>query len=220
MSNESGRTYAGLNLQQRKKLRREQFLAAALNVFGTTGFRSATVRSICKEAKLTDRYFYESFGSLEKLLMGIYEQCMKNMRKEILQAIITEYNENGTVQAVLTGIDTYFKVLTDPKVARICMQELEGISLEVNTLYYHYIDSFAHMLIHLANHAYPDWQLEKKQKTIIGISLVGAMRQSATSWLIGHYNMDRKTLVTANAQLFLGLINTMEQPKLMVNNYS
>jgi len=27
-------------------------------VFGTVGFRKATVRAICQEAKLNDRYFY------------------------------------------------------------------------------------------------------------------------------------------------------------------
>jgi len=210
MSNRSGRTYAGLNLQQRKSLRRQQFLAAALNVFGTTGFRSATVRSICKEAKLTDRYFYESFGSLENLLMAIYEQCMKNLRRKILHAIIKEYIKNGVVQAITFGIDAYFKALEDPKVARICMQELEGISPEVNTLYYSYINNFAEMLIHLANQAYPDWELDSEQKMVIGISLVGAMRQSATNWLINEYDMERSSLVLANKQLFLGMMQTIE----------
>ena len=209
MTKSTGRTYAGLNLQQRKDLRREQFLTAALNVFGTTGFREATVRSICREAKLTDRYFYESFGSLEKLLIAIYERCMKHLRQQILRAIIIEYNKGDAITAITVGIDTYFALLEDPRIARVCMQELEGVSPEATKLYYSYIDRFAHMLIRLADYAYPDWSLDKTQKNIIGISLIGAMRQSATSWLINHYKEERKTLVIANAKLFLGLIKTV-----------
>ncbi len=206
----SGRTYGGLTPKQRQKQRYEQFLQAGLEVFGTTGFRTATVRGLCKQAKLTDRYFYESFGSLEKLLMAIYERCMLALKQRILLAISDEYSKTNASQAIIAGLDAYFEELENSKVARICMVELEGISAEVNQLYYGYIEDFAKVLVSLANYAFPNWSLNSQQQQVIGISLVGAMRQAATNWLISDYEMDRHTLVTTTSQLFLGIIKLLE----------
>ncbi len=206
----TGRTYAGLTPEQRQSQRREQFLNAGLKLFGTTGFRSATVRSLCKAAKLTDRYFYQSFGSLEKLLMAIYERCMIDLKRTILRAIIIEYSKNDAEQAIIAGLDAYFEVLENPHIARICMVELEGISVEVNELYYAHIEDFSDMLISLANNAFPSWSLEQRQRQVLGISLVGAMRQAATHWLINQYKTERKYLVSATSQLFLGLLSQIK----------
>jgi len=89
INKQAGRIYGGLSLEDRKKQRREQFLQAGINVFGTSGFRSATVRSLCKEAKLTDRYFYESYGNLENLLKAVYEHCMTNLAKRSCWQLLT-----------------------------------------------------------------------------------------------------------------------------------
>ena len=62
-----------MTLEQRTAERRERFLEAGLNIFGNEGFHAATVRKICKEAGLTDRYFYESYSSMEALLIEVYE---------------------------------------------------------------------------------------------------------------------------------------------------
>jgi len=206
-SKKAGRIYGGLSLEDRKKQRREQFLQAGLNVFGTTGFRSATVRSLCKEAKLTDRYFYESYGNLENLLKAVYEHCMSNLGNAILQAITREYQKGDAASAITKGLDAYFLTLEDPKIAQICMVELEGISPEINKLYYNYISGFSQMLIALARHAFPDLKMDAQQQEIIGISFVGAMRQSATNWLMSDYKADRALIVTATSKLFLGMIS-------------
>jgi len=86
----TGRSYAGLSQQERKKMRYEQFMQAGLEVFGSSGYRQATVRGMCRQAQLTDRYFYESFGSLEKLLVAVYERCMTSLSNQILQVLMVE----------------------------------------------------------------------------------------------------------------------------------
>ena len=202
----SGRTYAGLTSEQRKQDRYNQFLKAALETFGTTGFRTATVRGLCKQAKLTDRYFYESFASLEELLMAIYERCMKDLKIHILTAIKTEYAKTNAEKAIVAGLDAYFNVLENNQIARICMIELEGVSDEVNRLYYGYINDFSKTMVSLANHAYPNWNIDPQQKLVLAISLVGAMRQTATNCLISNQSFNRKTLVDSTSTLFLGVL--------------
>jgi len=207
----TSRTYAGISLELRKKQRKKQFLQAGLNAFGSTGFRTATVRSLCKEAQLTDRYFYQSYGSLEGLLVAVYERCMTELSKKILQSISSEFAKSDAKSAISAGLDAYFKELEDPRVARICMIELEGISPEVNRLYYKYIDSFAALLVELTRRAYPDWRTNQQEQGIIALSFVGAMRQAATNWLITDYATERKVMVSATSKLFFGIMMLIEE---------
>lgn len=207
----AGRKYAGQSPEKRKIQRREQFLEAGLEVFGTIGFRAATVRYLCKQAKLTDRYFYESFGSLEKLLLAVYEHCMTELTRKILSAITTSYSDHDAPKAMEAGLDAFFSALEEPRVARICMVELEGINSEVDRLYNSYIHGFSSILLELARQAFPHWNLDRKTQEVIGISLVGAMRQSATNWLMTDYATDRRTVVEGTRMLFIGIIKLMNE---------
>lgn len=67
------RRYAGLSGDQRAALRRESLLEAGLDVFAATGKGGATMTAICAHAKLTERYFYESFTSRDELLQKVLD---------------------------------------------------------------------------------------------------------------------------------------------------
>lgn len=59
------RQFKGMSLTERKQLRREKLIEAGIEAYGTHGFFSVTVKDICNEAKLTERYFYESFKKVK-----------------------------------------------------------------------------------------------------------------------------------------------------------
>ena len=67
----TGRRYSGLHAEERVATRRTAILAAALEVFGRQGYAATTVKQICTEAELTERYFYESFTDKEAMLMAL-----------------------------------------------------------------------------------------------------------------------------------------------------
>ncbi|MGK0405809.1 MAG: AcrR family transcriptional regulator [Oleispira sp.] len=205
-----GRTYGGLSLDQRKQQRREQFLIAGLEVFGRQGFRAATVRGLCREAKLTDRYFYEAYGTMEKLLMAVYENCMTNIRNKILQEVAEAAPGADLHRLIHAALNCYFTEMEDPRVARVCMLELVGISREVDDLYNGYILGFSELVMGLAQRLYPDWVLSKDEMEVLGISTIGAMRQAATNWLLTDYRIDRQLLVTSTAKIFIGLMRLIE----------
>lgn len=206
----SGRTYGGLSLEQRREQRRQQFLVAGLEVFGTEGFRAATVRRLCREAKLTDRYFYEAFGSPEKLLMAVYEDCMTKIRQKIM-LVVAEAAPGSDLNIIIrAALDCYFSELEDPRVARVCMLELVGISDEVDALYNRYILGFSHLVMGLAQQVYPDWKLPQDEVEVLGISTIGAMRQAATNWLLSDYRIERQVLVNSTAKIFIGLMKLIE----------
>lgn len=205
-----GRNYSGLTLEQRKSKRREQFITAGITLFGTIGFRAVTVRGICKEAKLTDRYFYESFGSLETLSMAVYEYCMSVLLQKVVSTIEKENQTGDILDAMRAGINTYFKEIEEPKTAQICLLGLEGISPEIDQMYNNYIKKIAHLYISIIQQSYPSWDLPDAEKEVIGLSVVGILRQSATTWVVNDYDKDRETLVSGTFKLLQGLLNLIE----------
>lgn len=64
------RQFKGMSLSERKLARREKLIEAGIESYGTHGFFSVTVKDICSEAKLTERYFYESFKKSEDLFQN------------------------------------------------------------------------------------------------------------------------------------------------------
>ncbi len=79
-----GRPYAGASREARESARREQIIAAGIELFGTQGYRAATVGAICETAGLNKRYFYESFATLEDLLVEVYERVVADLRAAVL----------------------------------------------------------------------------------------------------------------------------------------
>ncbi|MEH6345035.1 MAG: TetR/AcrR family transcriptional regulator [Bermanella sp.] len=205
-NNSSGRSYGGQSQDARKQQRKAQILEAGLNVFGSTGFRSATVRSLCKEAELTSRYFYESFENLEALVVAVYEDCMQKLGKQVLDVVTGTYDGSNAEQAIKAGLDAYYSGLEDARVSRVCLFELEAISPEVTQLCFRHMGGLSQLLVALASYAYPHWDLDNKEKEVLGISIVGALRQSATVWLLEDYKTERSILVSASSKLLLGMI--------------
>ncbi|MEG0828904.1 MAG: TetR/AcrR family transcriptional regulator, partial [Acinetobacter sp.] len=66
------RQFKGLSLTERKQARREKLIQAGIEAYGRQGFFAVTVKDICNEAKLTERYFYESFKKSDELFQTIF----------------------------------------------------------------------------------------------------------------------------------------------------
>jgi len=82
------RQFKGLSLTERRQLRREKLIEAGIEAYGTHGFFSVTVKDICTEAKLTERYFYESFKKSEQLFQAIFIQLIDELQRNVTQAIM------------------------------------------------------------------------------------------------------------------------------------
>ena len=69
----ASRAYRGVPAEQRRADRRERLVAAGIEEVGSAGWHGLTVRAVCSRAKLTERYFYESFGDREALLLAVFD---------------------------------------------------------------------------------------------------------------------------------------------------
>jgi AcrR family transcriptional regulator len=206
LSAKGGRVYAGQTLDERRQLRRQQFLDAGLEVFGSDGFRHATVRSICRRAQLTDRYFYNEFGNLEALLRAVYDHCMDGIYARLSAVFSGSSSQSDMADLVDKALLAFFSVMEDSRVARVCMMELEGVSEETNAHYLGYIRRFALLLINLARSVHPHWDISDEDSELLGIALVGAMRQITTRWLQENYASSRDSVVLSGKRIVMGLV--------------
>ncbi len=51
------------------------------------GCAAVTVRSVCRRARLTDRYFYESFAGRDELLLAAFERVADEARRALEEAV-------------------------------------------------------------------------------------------------------------------------------------
>ncbi|WP_196054831.1 TetR/AcrR family transcriptional regulator [Nocardia aurantiaca] len=92
------RNFLGETPDERRQRRKEALIDAALTLAHTGGLPALGVRSVTAQAKLSSRYFYESFTSIDDLLV------------EALREVVTELLETG--MAAL-----HAKQLPDPRTA-------------------------------------------------------------------------------------------------------
>lgn len=65
--------WSGVPLAERQALRREEFVNAGVQLLGDEGGPTLTVRSVCRAAGLTERYFYESFADRDEFVREVYD---------------------------------------------------------------------------------------------------------------------------------------------------
>jgi hypothetical protein len=85
--------------------------------------------------------------------------------------------------------------------------EVLGVSPRIDALYTSRIGQFADLLLFLGKTTQPDWPLPKEETRITGISMVGAISQSALHWLLEDYRSPRAVLVRVNRRLIHAMIN-------------
>lgn len=205
-----GRVYGGENQEERRARRRQQFLDAGLQVFGTLGYRAATVRTLCKQAELTDRYFYESFDTTEDLLMGVYHQQCDALELSVMQALARAVVSGDIMNGVEAGLDAVFTHVSDPRVARVIWVEVMGVSPRVDKMYNDTMDRFANLVMTVARQRYPDLGIDSEDEIrMLGLAIAGAVSQCVLHWLLGGYRESRAIMVSATSRVFRGLLSTL-----------
>ena len=198
----TGRAYGGIAHEDRAAERRDALIQAATQVFGTVGFRKATVKSICRQAKLNDRYFYAAFDSADHLLSVTYEHHAQRLHAS-LQQVIQKQGEKLEAK-VAAGLRVFFLFLRDPCAARVLMLEVMGVSAETDATYQRNIFEFARQIISFVDKATQDALGDHDDQRIVGFALVGAMINAGTAWLLSDYRDSEEKMVHNCSQVLLG----------------
>lgn len=203
---ENSRQFKGLSLDERKALRRQKLIDAGLQAYGTQGFFAVTVKDICNEAKLTERYFYESFKRSEELFKVIYLNLVEELQQNIVQKVTKALPHREKM--IEAGLSTLLTILKDdPRIARILfidavlVQELHGQTIhESISLFDKTIFNFLVLLL-------PEQQCNKSQASLIAAGLNGYVTQIAMRWVVGGFKQSFDEVLMSCKIAYLGILH-------------
>lgn len=204
-----GRSYRGATADERRDERKRKLIEAGIKVIGRDGYASTTVRAVCAEAGLTERYFYEAIGDREQLLGEVYGHLVTQLRAQIAETVMTAGDLNAAALARL-GLTGYFAAMRDnPDAARILLFEVLGVSPEVTRLSQRAIADFA-MLIRMTARRLPQLPVPEQQEDLITAGLVGSVVFIAMTWFLEGYQRDLDDVVSSAMTIFNAVVDTVD----------
>ena len=208
-------------MEERVAARRARFIEAGVELFGTQGFRGATVRGVCAAAGLTDRYFYESFPALEALLAAVYCSLKDAFATRLTRESFTSEDWRGDLAAierqVTAAYELWFDTVRDPRVARILLVEILGVSPQMDALYEESARAMAALTIAPLAATHPALKLSKARRELLGRALVGAALQVAKMWMTGGYRLPRRDVVRTCVLVAMGTMGALTAESGMSN---
>lgn len=121
----ASRAYRGVSAVDRRAQRRQLLVETALDCLHEEGLAAISVRSVCARARLTPRYFYESFGSLDVLLLAAVDSVVDEVAETSLAALTAASSDLAT--QVRASIDAgYGVVATDARKASALLVAASG----------------------------------------------------------------------------------------------
>jgi AcrR family transcriptional regulator len=207
----SGRTYAGESASDRAGRRRRQLLDAGLELFGTAGYRATTVRLLCREAKVSDRYFYEQFDSTEDLLVAVYDECTARLEAAALTALGDGAGEVGDVAR--RGLDAFLALVEDdPRLARVVWFEVLGVSARVESTYLSRMQRFGHLMLGVLADRDDTADLPDPARELMASAAVGAVSNAVVTWSITGFTTERAVVTESLAQFLAGAATALARP--------
>lgn len=203
-----GRRYAGLDSTERARQRRVALLEAATDLFAGSGYRHTSVKQICDAARLTQRYFYESFADREAALTAVYDELTRQLRADTLAAIESADTDDLDV-VTERGLSAFVDFLvSDTRRARIVLIEVVGVSPQLETRRHAVLHDFADLVTGVwLGHSEP-----ASQHRLTAVALVGGVNHLLVDWLLSGKTQQPAELVQACATLFAGARHQLNPP--------
>ena len=190
-----------MSTEERRAARRILLLDAGLEVFGTRGYASSSVLEVCREAELTERYFYESFHDREELLGAVARSAVE----EFLAAVspLLPLVETDLGRAIDEGAEAFVAtVADDPRKARVLFVEAVGVSPAMEEMRRSVIAQIVEFLRLGGAGEYGPWVHDSVEFEIVARALVGAAQELLVAFVRGELPIDRGDLAVQIAQLF------------------
>ena len=211
LASSRSRQFKGLSLTERKQARREKLIEAGIEAYGTHGFFAVTVKDICNEAKLTERYFYESFKKSDELFQTIFLTLIDQLQHNVMQAIMQASTDpRKMIEAGLTALLTTLR--DNPRMARIIyidamlVQELHNQATIHETMlrFDRMIQAFVMLMM-------PHIDRSEREISFVATGLNGYVTQIAIRWVVSGFKQSLEDVLSSCSIVFLSLLNTFSE---------
>jgi AcrR family transcriptional regulator len=202
------RRFRGVEPDDRVAQRRQKLLEAGLEAFGTRGFHAVGVREICAIAKLTERYFYESFKNREALFQAVHDAEAKKVEDAMLLALANAAPEQKEiVRAVLRAVLSRYQ--DDPRTARVLLIEVIGVSSADQAFVTSQV--FAQLIERMTLSFYPRLAALGVDTALLADGLYGATIYIAMRWTLGGFKQPLEQVVEHCALFYDSLLAELFQ---------
>lgn len=207
------RVYRGVNNEQRVAERRQRLLLAAITCFGTHGFHKTTLKMLCGEAGLTERYFYESFVNFEDILCCAHQLAVTGIYENV-KAAVAKAPPNAH-ERMLAGLDGYFAAIgADKARARLILIEIEGLSKilseRVNDAYLMQLEVANNLLQHHICAGVPTNPDNGLTPHLLFSGMLGAIYQIAKDWAGSNFNLPRSVMVSNAHAVSMAIVGVLQ----------
>jgi AcrR family transcriptional regulator len=193
--------YGGVDAAGRRERRRAALTEATLDLLGTEGWQAATVRAICSRARLTPRYFYESFADRDAVLLAVFDEVSAEGAR-VAVAAVQDAPDDARAKS-RAAIGAFIEFLTnDPRKARVLFVEAMG-SETLGRRRFEMLRVFAGLVAEQARIFYrmPDATDPLIETT--ALMLVGGLAETILAWLDGTLKITRAQLIEDCTDLFV-----------------
>jgi len=174
-------------LEARQALRRDQLIAAGVTLLGGESGPALTVRAVCREAGLTERYFYESFSDRDDFVRAVYDDVCTRAMSTLMSATTPK---QAVEQFVALMVD-------DPVRGRVLLlaPEVEPVLIQSGA---EWMPSFIKLLQGKLTEI-EDATLQN----MIATGLIGALTALFTAYLDGRLTASREQFIDYCVELLL-----------------
>lgn len=197
------RAYGGVSADDRIAARRAKLLAAGLELFGTRGFAATGVKDVCREAGLTDRYFYESFNDGEALFLAVFDDLTDDLFRSVALAVVE--GPDDAESQLRSAITVFLRALADdPRKPRVLFTEAAAVGPSAAAHMRATLRRFAELVAATARRHLPPETADEDVR-LIALSLVGLLERVITEREEGALDIPVERLVDRCVALYLKL---------------
>jgi AcrR family transcriptional regulator len=200
----TGRRYRDKTAVERRADRRSKLLDAALDAFGSEGYRASSIEQLCAAAGISTRNFYEEFSDREQLLLALHDDLNARALEAVMRAI-ADIDPDDLPARARAGVGAYFGVMTsDRRWARIALVESVGVSPTAEGHRRAAIDRFADLLRVEASRLAHAGAVPQRDYTLTSVALVGAVNGLINTWTAdGDWGAQVEAVVDEAARLIV-----------------
>ncbi|MFF8729377.1 TetR/AcrR family transcriptional regulator [Streptomyces sp. NPDC015171] len=196
------RTYGGLTAEQRVALRRQRLMDSAFELFSTQGYAHTSIRAVLRHSGLQDRYFAESFASLDHLMAAVIESMWDDQLARIGAGVGSgRPRDERAREAIRILVDN---MMSDPRRGRLQLIEALVAGPATARVRQQGLKRMSGIVQSLLQASPADPPTDTLAKSI---AVVGGMSQLLRSTIDGTLDLTQEALVDEGCFLFEAVAN-------------
>jgi AcrR family transcriptional regulator len=184
--------WSGVPLEDRQTMRRDKLVAAGVDLLGGEAGPALTVRAVCRESGLTERYFYESFADRDEFVRAVYDHVCSTA----MSALTSSTTPRDAVERFVA------LMVDDPVRGRVLLiaPESEPVLARSGAEWMPtFIDLLQHKLTRITDTAV---------QAMVATGLVGALTALFTAYLNGRLATTREQFIDYCVDMLLSRVSS------------